>query len=208
MKGIFEMKPPSIRYEFIWDVDVVLKFLSNLYPNEDIPLDYLTHKLVMLLALATKQRAQTLHVISIKDIRITDNVIVIHIKKLLKHSRQGNLKQSLILKPYVDPSICVVKTMNEYIKRTEDIRGNYNQLFISFQKPHKPVSRDSISRWIKKVLLEAGIDTSMFKAHSTRAASSSAAKRDCVPIEEIMKSAGWSNSNTFHKFYDKIIITG
>ena len=45
------------------------------------------------------------------------------------------------------------------------------KLFSLFVKPHKPVSTNSLARWIKSVLSNAGIDTSVFKAHSVRGAS-------------------------------------
>ena len=45
---------------------------------------------------------------------------------------------------------------------TQDIRD----LLISYGKPHKPVSSEAISRWIKDELSKAGVDTSVFKAHS------------------------------------------
>ena len=63
---------------------------------------------------------------------------------------------------------------NLYLQRTCLIRGDHNQLFISH---YKPVCKDTISRWIKRMMYEAGINTALFKSHSTRAASSSAAKR-------------------------------
>ena len=47
---------------------------------------------------------------------------------------------------------------------------------------------------------EAGIDVNTFKSHSTRAASTSTAKRMDVPIEDILKTAGWSTEQTFQKF--------
>ena len=50
----------------------------------------------------------------------------------------------------------------EYLKRTQGSRGDEDKLFISFQKPHKAVSRDTISRWVKQVLEAAGIDTKVF----------------------------------------------
>ena len=68
-------------------------------------------------------------------------------------------------------------------------------------KPHKEVSKATISRWIKCLLSEAGIDTDIFSAHSTRAASSSAAKASHVPINDILKTAGWSSERTFAKHY-------
>lgn len=204
-KGIFELKPPLARYDTIWDVNIVLNFLKNLYPNCDYPLDIVTYKLVMLLALATKQRAQTLHAISVNDIIYCTNSILIPIKKLLKQSSRNNYRFQLYLTEYSDPSICVVQTLLEYVKRTKNLRGSHTQLFISFLKPYQPVSKSTISRWIWRVMTEAGIDTNIFKPHSTRSASVSAAKSN-FPIDTILQSAGWSSCKTFHKFYDKIIM--
>ena len=59
----------------------------------------------------------------------------------------------------------------------------------------------------KLVLFEAGIDVSHFKAHSTRAASVSRAMKDSVNVNEILQAAGWSKSRTFHRFYDKVIVS-
>ena len=49
----------------------------------------------------------------------------------------------------------------------------------------------------------AGIDISQFKAHSTRAASTSAAAASGVPMKDILKTANWSRESTFQKFYLK-----
>ena len=51
----------------------------------------------------------------------------------------------------------------------------------------------------------AGIDTSTLSAHSTRAASTSAAKAQKLSITTIMASAGWSSENTLTKYYNKTI---
>lgn len=78
-----------------------------------------------------------------------------------------------------------------------------DQLLISYQKPHKPVSTNTIARWLKNVMAKAGIDTSVYKAHSMRAAVTSAAKK--VPIDTILSTASWSSESTFAWFYDKPI---
>ena len=78
---------------------------------------------------------------------------------------------------------------------------------ISYVKPYNPVSRDTISRWTKKVLASAGIDTMKYSAHSSRSASTSHCKAKGLNIQEIMKAAGWTNSVTFAKFYQKPIDT-
>ena len=49
MKGVFESRRPKPKYDKIWDVSVVLKHLSSLYPNEKLSLKDLTHKLLMLI---------------------------------------------------------------------------------------------------------------------------------------------------------------
>jgi hypothetical protein len=69
--------------------------------------------------------------------------------------------------------------------------------------PHQKVSKQTISNWIKTVLKKSGINTKSFKAHSTRAASMSTANLANVPIQSILKMAGWKLDCTFRKFYNK-----
>ena len=51
--------------------------------------------------------------------------------------------------------------------------------------------------------MKAGVDVSEFKAHSFRAASTSAAANKGVPINFILQTADWTNASTFAKFYDR-----
>ena len=108
--------------------------------------------------------------------------------------------------PYpADLHLCVTNTLCSYLEKTKSRRGS-ELLFISFQKPYKAVSGDTIQRWIKVVIEKAGIDTSVFKPHSTRAASTSAAKAAGVSMDEILSQAGWSNCATFKTFYNKPVV--
>ena len=103
--------------------------------------------------------------------------------------------------------MCPVSTLRVYLTRTASLRqggGNRpNPLFISFRKPHSPVSAGTIARWIKSLLQDSGIDTDSFSAHSTRAAATSAAKRKGLAMADILKMAGWSRVSTFERFYFK-----
>ena len=84
----------------------------------------------------------------------------------------------MVLKAFTPKEqICPIKVLKEYIKRTKSIRGQDNQLLISYLQPQRGVKADTISWWLKDVLQQAGIDN--YTGHSTRAASSSAAKRSC-----------------------------
>ncbi|KAJ8030179.1 hypothetical protein HOLleu_26511 [Holothuria leucospilota] len=49
----------------------------------------------------------------------------------------------------------------------------------------------------------AGINTNLYKAHSTRAAATSAASNCDLLITHILKQAGWSNEKTFRTFHEK-----
>ena len=57
-------------------------------------------------------------------------------------------------------------------------------------------------------MTRAGVDISIYKPHSVRTAAVSKAKSNMVPIDEILKTAGWSSERTFAKFYDKNITKG
>lgn len=190
LKGVFELRPPCSRVNFIWDVSIVLNYLSIYFPLKDIPLDILTYKCVMLLALASMQRVQTL----------------ISIETLLKQSSAKKYKFSLHLPRYKDPAVCPYTTLLEYIDKTKSLRGKSLQLFVSFHKPHKPVSRSTISRWLKRVLFESGIDISVFSAHSTRAAAASAARDDDMPIDDILRIGGWSNAKSSISFIPRLFL--
>ncbi|KAK2553629.1 Gag-Pol polyprotein [Acropora cervicornis] len=88
--------------------------------------------------------------------------------------------------------------------RTASIRQSLNSsLFVSYGKPYKVVSSATLARWLKVVLSLAGIDTSIFKCHSFRGASTSKAVSLGVPLDVILKAADWKNAGTFAKFYQR-----
>ena len=122
----------------------------------------------------------------------------------IKQSRPGYKVPSVILKAYAtDSALCVVTHLRECLERTKPLREDENKLFISFAKPHKRVSKDTIARWIRTVMSNAGIDVAVYKPHSMRSAATSKAKQARVPMQDILKQAGWSNQRTFDRFYDK-----
>ena len=160
----------------------------------------------MLLALLTGQRTQTIHCLDINHMDISDKKCTFYLTSLHKQSRPGKHPKPIELEAFdQEHSLCIIRHLRTYIEKTSVHRTDAKrcQLLLSFQKPFKPVSKDTISRWIKSVLSDAGVDTAKFTAHSTRADSTSAAAKAGVPIGNILESAGWSNCGTFAKFYHK-----
>ena len=60
-------------------------------------------------------------------------------------------------------------------------------------------------RWLKTSLAQAGIDIHVYQAHSTRSASTSKAAGS-LPVDAVMKLAGWSQESTFRKYYNKTVL--
>ena len=87
----------------------------------------------------------------------------------------------------------------------KELTLNTEQLLICCVATHGPTSKETISRWIRQTMQAAGINTSVFKPHSTWGAATSAAKAANVPIHEIMNTAGWRSDSTFAKFCDRPI---
>jgi integrase len=209
VKGVFENRPALPRYSDIWDVDIVLQKLSEWAEADTLRFDKLTYRTIMLLALLSAQRCQTIHTLNVQDVQFVHDGCVIKYSSVLKQTKPGksdSFCKPLHLKSFVDKKLCIVHHLDVYIKRSKSLRS-CSKLFIGLVKPHKAVSKDTIARWIKVVLKLADIDVSKFSAHSTRAASTSAAALRDVPLSSIMTAAGWTRQSTFTQFYEKHVGT-
>lgn len=54
------LRPIKPKYDRIWDVNIALRKIEEWFPLEELTLDYLIQRLVLLLVLGTAHRAQTL----------------------------------------------------------------------------------------------------------------------------------------------------
>jgi len=204
MKGVFNIRPTVSRYTHIWDVNKVLHYLCKLSPVKQLSLKDLTLKLVMLLALTNAARIDTVHKLSVNQFKKTSSEFVFQFSSLLKQSRPGFECSSMRVKAYPpDRRLCTYFVMKEYLLRTRNLRKQEECLLLSYVKPHSGVSKDTVARWIKTVMCRAGIDISLFGAHSVRSAVTSKANERAVPIQDILKTAGWSRESTFAKYYKK-----
>ena len=204
MKGVFETRKPKPKYDDIWDASKVLNYLSTLHPVKELSLKDLTLKVLMLLLLVTGQRGQSIHLMTLSAMKRTESLCQFQILNHTKTSKPGHSSTSITISEFEqDRRICPLTALQEYLDRTQGHRNGEQCLFISYVKPHRAVSRDTISRWAKSVLESSGIDSHKFSAHSTRAAAASRAKQKDVPLDVILAHVGWRSAETFRKFYDK-----
>lgn len=205
MKGSFHINPPKPKYNNIWDVSIVLEYLKSLGPNDKLSLKILTLKLTMLLALTSGQRVQTLAVLNLSSMIISEQKISFLVDCLLKTTSPSRKNNQIDFPIFHDKLICVVTCLHEYLNKTKACRQS-DQLLVSYIFPHKEVQPDTISRWLKLMLTNAGIDTSIFSGHSTRSAAATCAAQK-LDIHTILSSVGWKSAQTFHRFYYKTIDT-
>lgn len=205
MKGVSKLRPPTPKYSTTWDVDNVLDRFASWEDNGNLNLYDLSVKLSSLLALVSGQRVQSLHAINIDDILVESKIIRIVIKENLKTSGVGVEQPCIhIQRSYKRSKLCVARCLMEYLDRTKMIRGDCKQLFLTTRQPYRNASKQTISHWLMKALEVSNIDTSLYKSHSYRHASTSKAFRLGLKVSTIYQNAGWSKkSSVFFRYYNK-----
>lgn len=203
IKGMFEEKPYFPIYACIWNVKILFDYLRSIPHQADLKLDILSKKLAILICVISGgQRSQTVHTIKTDDILITADKCIIPIYDPLKQSKDGKHMKPLEFKVFSEEKLCVIQNLSCYLQRTRQYRSD-PQLFISYIKPHQPVTKDTIRRWVNDIMASAGIDMSKYVTHSCRAAASSYVYRRKIGLRKIMGACGWSCERTFANHYKR-----
>ena len=207
MVGVRNSRPRLSRYVATWDVDLVLGLLMEFWPLKVLPLPLLVRKLVTLFLLVTSYRIQTLRALKVSNMLwVKEDLCVFVLDQKLKHTRDKNLGYISLTGYSPNPRLCIIKCLKEYVRRTRDLRGELDFLVLTTVKPYRQASHDTIGNWVTKTLSESGIDTTSFKPHSTRSASTSKYLSLKIPVEQILKKADWAAESTFRVYYDKQIL--
>jgi len=185
------MKLPTPRLSSTWDVKHLLEFLVTLDPPAGLTLKMLSLKLATLLTLTSSARAHELIKLDLDFVSIKGDSWEFSLAEHTKVTRPGHPARKIYLPAFPDnPKICAVKTLLEYRSRTD--RRQSSRLLISFARPFKPISSQTMSRWLRKTMQLAGI-ACYSTGHSTRSDSTSAAARTGVPLDTILVAADWSS---------------
>ena len=195
------------RYSFVWDIEIVLSHIKDMPSSPQLPLQKLSWKLATLMAVANADRASDLHLLDINFMQITEEGVTFKVPGLSKTRRSGPPREVTYTRFREADIICPVTTLRAYLDLTEKLRlaaeDGSKPLFIAVRKPHKPITSATISRWMRSLMAESGIDVDQFKPHSVRAAATSAASNLGVSIKDILKAANWASESTFLRFYHK-----
>ena len=111
-----------------------------------------------------------------------------------------------------DRSLCPVRAIRFYIKRTDLFRKEQKKLFISTQPNRQTeIVKATISSWLKQGITMAYktagtedrrlFDPRKVKGHHLRVAAASWAYAKNIPIDRILLAANWASHNTFTSHY-------
>ena len=174
-----------------------------MYALDKLILKVLSFKLVVLLAITSGQRCQTLPNLDISSMKKTEKYYLYQFKNHMKQNRPGHIVTSFYVPKYCEQELCTYRTLENYPERTLPVRAvEHIALLLSYVKPFSPVGSSTVGRWIKNLLERSGVDTSVFKAHSTGGASARKGNQT-VRIDAVLKHTDWSTKSTFRKFYNK-----
>ena len=225
IKGIFNSDPDLRPLLPNWDLPSVLGALvaSPFEPLSTCDMKYLTWKTVFLLALATASRVSELHALSVNEnnLRVDNSGIRLlpNLQFLAKTQRVNKA-----WKPYFipifdsyasDPEdilLCPCRALRIYLDRTRSLRGNVDNLFLTYQKGLcKAAAKSSLSRWIVLLIRYVYEDLPhgpLFnvRAHDTRRLSASWALFNGASIQDILQAAHWAAETTFTSFYLKDVV--
>ena len=200
LTGAYNSRPPQPRYQSTWPVSTVLDHIVSLGPNEGLSLDKLSGKLVMLFALAKAPRVSELCALSLQTCSRQRGGVSFVLTELTKTQRPGSNMCTFYV-PCLDkePLVCPVQCLEVYVEKTAALRGT-RKLFIATRRPHTAVTSATLARWIKNMLLAAGV-ADEFSAHSTRGASTTWALHRGATLADVLAAANWSGSHTFIQHY-------
>ena len=212
LKGVFNSRPPKVKLLPDWDLQKVLNMLqkSPFEPLKYTSLKHLTYKTIFLVAITTFRRCSDLQALRLgeESVTVTSRGLFFVRQGLSKQDRPNHFGSKIFVPAFEEKKLDPKRTMAEYLKRTDKFRKGSDgnevlQLFLGISKPHKPVSRQTISNWIVKTIQMAYDEEKNVKAHSTRSIGPSWALFKGASMSSILETADWARETTFTKFYLK-----
>ena len=213
LKGMFHRRPPSRRLPPSWSINQVLTMLSGppYEPMHNSTLEHLTHKTLFLVAAASARRRSELHALTTKERYLRfdpSGVRMLPDPAFLTKNQSVSFTPSEIFLPSIpsmssvreDRLVCPVRALKWYLEKTKPVRTS-PRLFLVPRSPFQPASKDSISRWLVKVISSQANPDDHPRAHDIRAVASSEAWFRGVSMEDIMKAACWKTPSTFVACY-------
>lgn len=187
----------------IWDARILIRFLKSYNINLNSVYQVSRHTAAILL-LSSGRRIHDLTLLHTDNQHFVDNTdsITLHPAFGSKTDSSSYQQSSWTFLAAPEKSIDAVYWLRTLVNMTQGTRGNITNLFLATRSPTRPATAAMIGGWIKRLLADAGIQTS---AGSCRSAVSSLNWVENYHINDILAKANWQHEFTFKKFYLKQI---
>ena len=205
-----QLRPPA------WDLSLVLRFLntSTFEPLSVAPLRALTQKVLFLLALATAKRVGELQALSSVVTFVHGDACLSYVPQFVAKSESltRSIPRSFLVKSLSDFAagldddllLCPVRALRIYLDRISSLSPLCHRLFVSPRRPTRPLSKNSLSFFLRDVISSAGAsraEVGRLRAHDIRCVSTSVAFHRNWSVSAVLESATWSPSSVFPSFY-------
>ena len=148
-------------------MDILFRYLEQQGDNCLLSQNNFNTELTVLLLLLGAHRLSTIKLFSINNMFLNDLSMTFIPTDVLKHSRKGKPLDKFGEREYEDKTSCVIACLNEYISRANKHEGlTTDHIIITFRKPFKEASTDTVRRWIKDIFIVNNIVN--FSSHSCR----------------------------------------
>ena len=205
LHGVRNLRTPQPKYPFLWDAKDLLHYLATWTISPSSSLKDITMKLTTVLACVSAQRLHTLSLLDVRYIKFNPSATYLYIFSDLKVARQRPCFIITLPSGSDEDRLKSVELLQLYMEKTLPLRVNeHHQLFLSWRPPHKPVTTDTLARWIRQVMCDSGIDITKFGAHSVRGATASLALEQNASIDSVLQAGDWSSLRTFNKHYNRV----
>ena len=221
-------RPVLLKTPVQWNLSIVLDYLvSDLFALATVSDKNLTLKTLFLVALAAGKRRGELHALERASVLFDSQMLGVTLKPYasfvgkthIASKGLGTLTEIVI--PALSsgqsqselPSLCPVASLKAYITRTDLFRGgDQRRLFVSFVRgKSSDITSQTISRYIKQIIVNSYEYLNLFtdeqltqfhiKAHQVRHVAHSMGQLKGVSLDDIVKTGGWTSSNTFISRY-------
>ena len=201
----FLARPKKAKLVPNWNINPVLqKLKEERFRNEDCALEDLLTKVLFLLLTATGNRASEMAAIQRDTImfRPQDREVLLCVRPnfLYKNQTERRAPPNIVVKKFedVDPELCPVACLREYLKRTKD-KAAGSALFVH------PVTGNNLQRpsiaYRVVQLIEECCPGSFPKCHDLRKHAASLAWSRGLDPSDIVGAVFWSSSDVFIRHY-------
>ena len=141
--------------------------------------------------------------------RMFRKVAFIQEKPFILMQRKGCMKpqwEAMVTIPDV-PALCPWFLLKKYVAMTAAYVKPGTPVFISLKAPFVPLKANTLGSLTKQSLSRLGVDTNVWKAHSTRGAGVAMYKSLGLSSEEVCEIGKWKNASAFTSHYLRLNAT-